>query len=106
MIFFCFIIENAATAVAANDSRERMSERSNDRETRSSTGNGASNNNNVDVKSERSSSRPSSRDVPAPPAGGHGSDAKWNYPPNLQDVMATGAFWQNYSGWLCCASYD
>jgi hypothetical protein len=34
--------------------------------------------------------RPRSRDV----AG----EKNWNYPPGLDNIMATGAFWQNYSG--------
>ena len=44
------------------------------------------------------SSRPTSREI-----GSHTpvneNNKGWNYPPGL-DIMATGAFWQNYSGLL------
>jgi len=35
--------------------------------------------------------RPTSREIPPE------REKNWNYPPGL-DIMATGAFWQNYSG--------
>lgn len=35
--------------------------------------------------------RPRSRDVVE-------REKNWNYPPGLDNIMATGAFWQNYSG--------
>lgn len=36
--------------------------------------------------------RPTSRDFPPE------REKNWNYPPGLDNIMATGAFWQNYSG--------
>ena len=43
------------------------------------------------------SSRPTSREISHTPV--NENNKGWNYPPGL-DIMATGAFWQNYSGLL------
>ncbi|XP_070492569.1 dachshund homolog 2 isoform X2 [Chironomus tepperi] len=43
------------------------------------------------ANSSGSPMRPRSRDLPAE------REKNWNYPPGLDNIMATGAFWQNYS---------
>jgi hypothetical protein len=44
------------------------------------------------ANSGSSPKRPRSRDMTAE------REKNWNYPPGLDNIMATGAFWQNYSG--------
>lgn len=47
-----------------------------------------------DEHKANSPKRPRSRDL----VGGEQREKNWNYPPGLDNIMATGAFWQNYSG--------
>lgn len=44
------------------------------------------------MNSSGSPKRPRSRDLASE------REKNWNYPPGLDNIMATGAFWQNYSG--------
>lgn len=48
--------------------------------------------------SNSSPKRPTSRDIHTHTPHGNESGKNWNYPPGLDNIMATGAFWQNYSG--------
>lgn len=48
--------------------------------------------------SNSSPKRPTSREIHTHTPHGNESGKNWNYPPGLDNIMATGAFWQNYSG--------
>jgi hypothetical protein len=76
---------NSSSAEHESGSKDRETDRSKEREKSSSS----------DHKANSSSSpkRPTSRDFPPEREKG------WSYPPGLDNIaLATGAFWQNYSG--------